>query len=396
VPGALTEKTRWRRWRRLSALAAAVGLIGLAYGYYVLKARQGREREARAAVAGAQADLMRGQPDRALQAIARVPESGPWEADLLTVKGLAFAALDRPDAVRPILERSLKLNPNQPIAAKVLAAVYFTGEEADLGFALLEQAARLDPDDFRPWYAAGDILLRLQNLPEDAAKAFRESLRRKPDHEESRVGLIDALLALGSNPEVGPLLEAALRDRPDDARVLRLAARNARLSGHAEEMDRYIEQSLALDPDDPECLVLRAQSHQLKGRLPEALVDSERAVALAPNNPAALSLLARVEAASGLKDRSAATSARHQEVSRRADRINALRDELRKRPDDPEPRWKMGQAAAEGGMTTLAIYSFRVALALDPKCAPAREGLAALHASAALPSSAGSSPAASR
>jgi tetratricopeptide (TPR) repeat protein len=362
-----------------------VGLITLASGFALLKSRRDRERDALAAVARAQEELRRGQPTRALRAVAGVPESGPWEANLLTVKGMAFAALDRPELVRPILERSMRLNPKQAMAAKVLAAVYFTGEEAERGFALLEQAARIDPTDFRPWFGAGDILLRYQNLPDEAARAFREALRRKPDHYESRLGLLDAFLALGSTSEASPILEAILADRPDDPKVLRLAARHAYLMGRPEEMNRYIEQALALDPDVPESLNLRAHYLQLKGRPGEALPFAERAVELAPGNLAALSLLARLEGELGLKERSQATLSRHRQVSQRAERIRALREEIRARPDDPEPRWKMGQAAAEGGMTSLAVLSFRVALALDPRCRPAREGLAALHVPVDLP-----------
>ena len=389
-----------RRWRsrRVAWFALVVGLIALASGAALLKVRRDREREARAAVAKAREELRRGQPTWALRSVARVPEGGPWAADLLTVKGLAFAALDRADLVLPTLERSLKLDPNQPMATKVLAAVYFTREEPDRGFALLEQAARLDPDDFRPWFAAGDILLRFQNQPEDAARAFREAIRRRPDHDESRIGLIDALLALGttSDSEVTAPLEAALKDRPGDPKVLRLAARHARLMGQVEEMNGYNEQALALDPDNPECLNLRAYYLQLKGHPDEALGYAERAVATAPNNLAALSLLARLESELGLKERSVETTARHRRASQRAERISKLREEIRKRPEDPDPRWRMGQAAAEGGMKTLAVASFRVALALDPGCRPARDGLAALEVPVDLPPVSSAIPAPSR
>jgi hypothetical protein len=36
-------------------------------------------------------------------------------------------------------------------------------------------------------------------------------------------------------------------------------------------------------------------------------------------------------------------------------------------------------------MTTLAVNSFRAALALDPRCRPAREGLAALRVPVTVP-----------
>ena len=53
-----------------------------------------------------------------------------------------------------------------------------------------------------------------------------------------------------------------------------------------------------------------------------------------------------------------------------------------KRPKDPQPNWQLGQTAAAVGMTALARRSFRAALALDPNCPPAREGLAVLDGKA--------------
>ena len=215
--------------------------------------------------------------------------------------------------------------------------------------------------------------------PVDAAQHFREALRRHPDHHESRIGLIDALVGSDSAEEATPLLEAALRDHPQEAKVVSLAARHARLLGRDEEMANFAERALELDPEDVEALVLRAQYLQKAGRLQDALRDAEHAAAREANNIAALALLAAVEGALGLEERAAATSARHRKARDLAERLRGLREQIAKRPGDPEPSWRMGQLAAEAGMTSLAINSFRAALALDPGCRPARQGLLALE-----------------
>ena len=59
-----------------------------------------------------------------------------------------------------------------------------------------------------------------------------------------------------------------------------------------------------------------------------------------------------------------------------------LMDQLHKtidqRPDDPEPRYRMGQAAMEGEMYVLAFQCFQAALDIDPKYQAASSALRTL------------------
>jgi cytochrome c-type biogenesis protein CcmH/NrfG len=303
----------------------------------------------------------------------------------LTVRGLAQAAFSRPEDARPLLERSLAINPGQPMVVKVLAAVYFSDGDMDRGLAMLALAAKLDPSDFRPWYATGDILLRYRDRKREAIGAFREALRRSPDDVGSRTGLAEALLAAGEEGEASPLVDVLLRENPDDPKVLRLAAIRARLLTRIDDVERYAGQVLELDPKDVDTLMIRANARLYAGRPREALDDAERAGVLAPDNLSVLELLSRAEGAMGLKERAGVTGARHKRLLALAERIQQLREEVRKHPNDPQANSRLGQTAAAGGMTTLARRSFRAALALDPKYTPARKGLAALDRTAATP-----------
>jgi tetratricopeptide (TPR) repeat protein len=341
-----------------------------------------RERGVRAAIAEGEDFLKKGRPAMALRAVSDVPESESFGSEVLAVRGLALAALDRPHEARPVLERALQRNPKQAMVAKVLAAVYFSQNEMGRGFALLTKAAQLDTADFRPWYAAGDVYRRL-DLPDKAAPVFRESLRRRPDHHESRVGLIWAMLATGAREEVTPLLNRALRDRPDDPETLALAARHARSLANTKEALSFADRCLVIDPDQLDALLIRAQLNHTSGHSEVGLADAEHAVALAPDNPAALYILAQIESALGRYERAAATSARHRELHRLQDRIQQLRTQAEANRDDPEPRWRLGQLAAEAGLTSLAVQSFRAALALDPRCQPALRGLASIESARA-------------
>jgi cytochrome c-type biogenesis protein CcmH/NrfG len=140
----------------------------------------------------------------------------------------------------------------------------------------------------------------------------------------------------------------------------------------------HLDHCLALDPDHIEALMLRARSRRAAGQLEAALADAERAVALAPQDPAALSLLALIEDRLGLKERAVATSTRHQVLKEQLARMHELEEQVQQRPADPEPRWRLGDVAAEAGLTDFAARHYQAALSLDPTCQPALRGLADL------------------
>jgi tetratricopeptide (TPR) repeat protein len=351
----------------------------------------GTGARARAAISRGEALLKKGRHRQSLAVISPVPEDGPWRADLLAVKGLALAGLGDVEASRQALEQSLALKPNQTMADKVLAAIYFSRSEHLKGIECLEKAAKLDPGDFRPWYAVGEAFVRLGQT-EEAAKAFGYALDRKRDHLGSRIGLLSILVVTRPPEESAPLLASLLKDRPDDPKVQVLAAWHARAQGRAKLALEHAEQAVALDPDLVEAVVLRAQLNHAAGRADLALADIERAVELDPNNMSALSLLAQLQAATGKAEESRATLARHRRALERSEQIRKLNVEIEQRPQDPEPRWKLGRLAAEGGLKHLASQSYQAALAIDPNCQPARQGLAALGTLAPEPLSMPLSP----
>jgi tetratricopeptide (TPR) repeat protein len=377
----MAKGTSWRVGRRARpwiALAAAACLLALggAWWWGVIPGWRRGDPRARAAIAEGREHLQKHRPNLAIRAVSAIREGDPAEAEALEVKGLALATQDRVEEARRVLERAWRLRP-RPMVAKVLAAIYFSSSESGRGFQMLQAAARLDPSDFRPWYGMGDAD-RLLDRFDAAALAFREALRRKPDHHESRVGLVEALQKTGHAEEAARWLEAALRERPDDPKVLLLAARQAGLEGRAEDEARLADRCLTLDPDNVEALLLRARSEQRAGHPDRALADAERAVALAPTDMGALHLLATIESAAGLKDRAAATIARFRRVEDWKAQMQRHTKEIEDHPGDPEPHWRLGRVAAEAGMTTLAVQSYRAALALDPNCQPARQGLLAI------------------
>ena len=210
-------------------------------------------------IARAQQLLKAGRPRKALLTISGVKSQGQRAAELLLVEGLAHAALGDSEPARQALLRSTAIHPEQPMAFKVLAAIAFSRGEEQRGLEYLAQAATLDPGDFRPLYAIGEVHLRMGRM-DAAIRAFEAALLRKADHEESRIGLLTAALAIRSPEESSDLIRELLRDFPRSPHVQVLVARHARAIGDAKLALRSIERALQLDPDFVEALVLRATS----------------------------------------------------------------------------------------------------------------------------------------
>jgi tetratricopeptide (TPR) repeat protein len=331
------------------------------------------------AVAQGRMYLRQGRPDKAFEAVSAIRDEAPGAGEAMTVAGLALLQFREYRGARMALERALKLEPNQLDATKTLAQLNLMLGNGPRGVDLLREAARLDPRDAKVWLIMGKVYHELGE-PGDAAQAFEEALKRAPNDREALFGLITDLLDSSRPEEASPWLIKALRRFPDEPILLGLAARQARDTGRIDEALALAERALRGDPDNLDALLVRARSYMTSGRSEQALGDLELAVAAHPNDPRALQLLGQTEEQLGLTERSRATIERRRQAMARAELMAKLTQEIAVHPDDPELRWRMGRAAAEGGSFRLASQCYKSALALDPKYQPAREELAALPA----------------
>lgn len=333
-------------------------------------------------VAKARKHLERGRPDLAFWAVSKIRDEAPGAAEGLTLAARALLMHGNVPLARKTLERSLRMKPDQADAAKMLAAIYLASGDGPLAIALLRQAARLDPGDFRPWYAMGKVYHDLGNLDE-AAESYAQALRRSPPEAEadaSRVGRIRALLDASRDDEAARDLAEARGRSPDDPQVLGLAARQAGGQGRGAEAVELADRALAADADNFDALLVRARQRHLDGDSRSALADLEHAARINPNHLGTLQLLVQVQSRLGLSEQAEATADRFRRARDRVALMDRLTREINRRPDDPEPRWRMGQAAVEGGMYTLAYQCFQAAIDVDPNYQPAHEALADLRA----------------
>ena len=246
------------------------------------RSRALRRAEA-AALARGHAYLEQGRFRHAIQAVSSIRQGSASEAEALTIRGLAEAGLEEVAAARRDLERAWSLQPNAA-AARVLAAIYLSANENERGHQMLLNASRIDPADFRPWFAMGELVYLRLRRPKEAIDAFQRALERNPRHSESRIGLSEAFVRLHRPRDAEPIVNDLLRERGDDPRLLTLAAEIALEQGRIPDAVGFLDGALAIDPDRRNALILQARLQLRQGHPREALSAAERASALDPND----------------------------------------------------------------------------------------------------------------
>jgi tetratricopeptide (TPR) repeat protein len=354
-------------------LVVVLALLGLTYSR--------RERDYWKEVERARFLVDRGQPDRALEILRAIADDRPGAPEGLTVAARALLVRGSISSARRTLERSLAMKFDQADAAKMLAAIYLASGDGNRGVGMLKKAAELDPVDFRPWFAMGKVYHDLGEL-EKSAEAYSEALNRKPppaEAKECRIGRARALLDANQAAQAGEDLEVLRTREPDEPQILALAARQARDLGRTEEAEELAGRALAADAENFDALMVRARIRFLSRRTRLAIEDLEAAVRVKPNDVPTLQLLLQAQKSLGMTKEAQKTQALADQARERLVLMDSLTKAINQHPEDPKPRWQMGQAAMDGELYTLAYQCFQAALDLDPKFGPAREGLETLR-----------------
>lgn len=359
--------------RGLAVLVFASLLIaGLGWTIWAGRSAQ-RARDVPDIVAHARQYLRQGRPDLAFQQVHDVRDDEAGAGEAVAVAATALIRMGELRIARVALDRALRLDPSQFEATVTLAELNVDLGNGRRGVELFEAATRLRPGDDRVWMALGKVREDLAELIQ-AQEAYLNVLRLRPDSREALIGYIRC-----RPNDVESWIEKALGSHPDDPAILGLAARDAFERGRLEDAIVRAERALARQPDNVEALFARAQARGARSEWELALPDAERASAAWPNDIQMLRFLLVVETRLGMKDRAARTSVRCNEAQARIALWDELAEQIRLNPDDPQPLYRMGITALEGGVRLLAIRCFEAALAVAPDHQPALDRLAELR-----------------
>jgi tetratricopeptide (TPR) repeat protein len=325
----------------------------------------------------AQAAFERKRFDEVLRIGSLVAPDSVDAPAVYAIVGQAFLARGEVRNARMAFEESLNRKLEQPEILEFLAAIYLASGDAVRGLALLEVVAKLKPESFRPWLAMGKVR---QDLGENAESAtcYKQCLRRDPPPEEAtqaRKGLIRALMNDNRFSEADSQLDIARGIDPADAELLGMAAVVAQADGESASASELAGNCLEIDPTNADALLALAQVRFLDGNSQAAETLLLRADNVKPNQVSILQLLVQVQSRLGKTQEAAATNRKFKATRVRAERIDQLSKQISAEPENPVPRFELGQEAAAGGMDVLAEQCFRAALDIDPKFEPARMAL---------------------
>lgn len=208
--------------------------------------------------------LQAGDPSEAVPCLELATRVSPGDKRPWRLLGQALAAVGRRQEAESALEQFRRLASEEPAESvkdqraslglrdPTQIALREASELAQLGrvdeaLELLQQEARLVPDDARPQLVAARILLA-QGRPEEALGAARTAESVEPDSPLPEYEQGRALAALGRTPEAAEAFGSALAKNPNypDALVELTALEMAR--GETNRARQLLEKALTLEP----------------------------------------------------------------------------------------------------------------------------------------------------
>jgi Flp pilus assembly protein TadD len=188
--------------------------------------------------------LSQGNPWGALQMLQPLEKKPPpeLERDLRRLVDLAKAQAADPAGVAPPpdpVERSLARASDLAASSRMEEALQVIRDER-----------LLSPDDLRPRFMEGYLLLRLKRS-EEALRLARETAELAPDNADAAYLRGAALLALGRASEAERDLRQALALQPGHLGAMSDLAVLLLEQGRREEARVLLERILAIRPDDP-------------------------------------------------------------------------------------------------------------------------------------------------
>lgn len=248
----------------------------------------------------------------------------------------------------------LKLAPRHAEALRLLGAVWAQLGQPARAAPLIEKAVRVDPNNIGAQFTLGAVLNDL-GRPDEALAAFDRALALNPRFFEAHGNRGVALGRMGRHEDAVAAYDRALGLEPRYVSALSNKALALHALGRDEGALAACDRALALDPGFAEAWLNRGLALLALKRNEAALASAERALALAPN------------LADAHNNRASALLA----LQRPSDALVSVDRSLALEPRSATAHYNKGLALIQLMRHELAIESFDAALAIDPGLAEA-------------------------
>jgi len=202
---------------------------------------------------------------------------------------------------------------------------------------------------------------------ESFVEAAQNALKNSESNDlELRVNLADGLVKLGRTAEARTEFDIVQRLRPDlAARAPVLHARLLLQEGNHEKADRILSSFLKRVPDDAEALVLKATLLLAEEEFDVAIRLLQSAIEIDPADEQAYYQLGQAYARNNQPDVARETLEKHRRLLDAKIRLHEMEELAAREPGNTTVRVELAHSYAEIGLTELADFWTRAALAAD-------------------------------
>jgi len=203
----------------------------------------------------------------------------PDDINVLGLLGAILLKLGRPDDAKPILEKTIGLEPAFAKPYEDLGMLYLHEGATEKAVGYFQDAIRLDGSQADAYSGLAKALARLGDN-EGAEEAQQKYLKLSPVAQALEQA--NKLLAAGQSDAAEKICNDLSRQQPNNIKVLRLLARIASNDGRHLIAEGLLKRILKLAASDYRCYLDLGLYLGERGRYPEAVEVLEKAVALEP------------------------------------------------------------------------------------------------------------------
>ena len=226
------------------------------------------------------------QPEKAEGLVKQLIESEPDNLDYRNLLAQLYIQSKRFDEAEKVLRQAIERDPKDVRRYGLLTEFLIKSGKSDLAVEELTKAIESFPKEAGLRFALGQTheLLKQPVKAESVYNAIIEQIETKPEQLKAKDRLAYLAAAQGKPEQANQLVEAVLKESPQDGQALMLQGRMALANKDAQKAIAAFRSMLKDQPDSVEVLTLLASAHHMDGKPALAQESLEKAALVNPND----------------------------------------------------------------------------------------------------------------